>query len=155
MKSKVLTLFAFLWATTFTLSAQDIKEKDVLGTWKLVIDVQEEIDEEAEEADTILEEIILKSVSGVVSGVLNNIDIYFEFQKRNDLLITVEAFGEVEEEEARWYINRRGNLVIEDYDDDEDDNFHIDADDEWKLIDGLLVSDDHEDDRNVFMTRVD
>ena len=46
-------------------------------------------------------------------------------------------------------------LVIEDIEDD-DDNFNISTDDdEWKLIDGILVSDEHEEDRTVYMTRVD
>lgn len=156
MKLKVLTLLSLILLLGFSTQAQKVEERDVLGTWKLVIDIEDEMDEEAEEAETLLEEVIIKSVSGIVAGVMDNIDIYFEFQKRNNLLITVRAYGEVEEEEGNWYINRRGYLVIEDIDDDEDEYFNISAgDDEWKLIDGLLISDEHEDDRNVYMTKVD
>ena len=121
----------------------------------MVIEVEGELDREAEEADTILEEIIIKSVSGLVSGVLDNIEIYFEFEKRGDVTVTVKAYDEVDEDQGSWYINKRGYLIIEDIDDD-DDRFSISADDdEWKLIDGLLVSEEHEDDRTVYMTRVD
>ena len=154
MKSKTLTLICLTLFLGIGAQAQKIQERDILGTWKLVIDVEDELDEEAEDAETLLEEVIIKSVSGILAGVLDNVDIYFEFQKRNNVLITVKAYGEVEEEKGKWYINRRGNLEIEDIDDD-NDHFNISTDDdEWKLIDGLLISEDHEDDRNVFMTRV-
>lgn len=155
MKLKSLTLLSLTLLLGFSTQAQKVDEKDVLGTWKLVIEIEDKLDKEADEADTILEEIIIKSVSGLVSGVLENIEIYFEFEKRGDLTVTVKAYDEVEEDQGTWYINKRGYLVIEDIDDD-DDKFSISADDdEWKLIDGLLVSDEHEDDRNVYMIRVD
>lgn len=155
MKSKILTLLSLILLLGFSVQAQKVEEKDILGTWKLVIDIEEEMDDEADEADTILEEIIIKSVSGIVSGVMENIDIYFEFKKRGVVNVTVNAYDDVEEDEGTWYINRRGYLVIEDIDDD-DDKFSISADDdEWKLIDGLLISEEHEDDRNVYMTKVD
>ena len=157
MKRNLLTTLCLLVAFVFASQAQQVKEKDILGTWKMVIDIDEELDEEAEEADTYLEEIIIKSVSGLVDGIMGNIDIYFDFQRNNDVLITIRAFGEVEEEEARWFINKRGYLEIEDIDDDDDDDgFNISTDDdEWKYIDGLLISDEHEDDRSVYMARVD
>ena len=140
MKLKALTLLSLILLLGFSSQAQKVEEKDILGTWKLVIDIEDELDDEADEADTILEEIIIKSVSGIVSGVMENIDIYFEFKKGGRLNLTVNAYDETEEEKGTWYINRRGYLVIEDIDDDDND-FHISADDdEWKLIDGLLIS---------------
>lgn len=154
MKAKTLTLLSLILLLGFSTQAQKVKQKDVLGTWKLVIDIEDELDEEAEEAETLLEEVIIKSVSGLVSGVMENIDIYFEFEEDNELEITVKAYGEVERERGTWYINKRGYLVIEDID-SEDDRFNISTDDdEWKLVDGLLISDD-DDDKNVYMTRVD
>lgn len=155
MKAKTLTILSLILLLGFSTQAQKVKEKDVLGTWKLVIDIEDELDEEAEEAETLLEEVIIKSVSGLVSGIMENIDIYFEFDKNNELEITVKAFGEVDSERGTWYINKRGYLVIEDIESD-DDRFNISTDDEeWKLVDGLLISDDQDDDKNVYMTRVD
>ncbi len=155
MKLRSLTLLSLILLLGYSTQAQKVQEKDILGTWKLVIDIEEELDNEADEADTMLEEIIIKSVSGLVSGIMENIDIYFEFKKGGRVNVTVDAYDEVEEEKGTWYINKRGYLVIEDIDND-DNNIHISADDdEWKLIDGLLISDDHEDDRNVYMTKVD
>ena len=142
-------------ALGFSSYAQKVKEKDILGTWKLVIDVEGAMDQEADEADNMLEEIFIKAISGFVGGIMDDIDIYFEFRKDNELKITVNAYDETETDYGKWFINKRGYLELEDIDDD-NDNFNIDAeDDEWKLIDGLLVSDDHEDDRTVYMTRID
>jgi len=155
MKPKSLTILSLILLLGFSTQAQRVEEKDVLGIWKLIIEIDEELDKEADEAETLLEEVIINAVSGLVSGVMDNIEIYFEFEKRGKVNVTVKAYGEVEEDEGNWYINNRGYLVIEDIDDD-DDTFSISADDdEWKLIDGLLVSEEHEDDRNVYMTKVD
>jgi hypothetical protein len=136
--------------------AQKLKEKDILGTWKLHINIGEEIEREADDADTMLEEIIIKSVSGMVEGLMDNIEIYFEFQKNNQALITVNAYGETEVEKGRWFINKNGYLELDDFDNNDDGvNIDIDSDDEqWKLVDGLLISLDNLDDRNVYMARV-
>lgn len=152
MKKTLLLLAAF--SIGIFSYAQKVKEKDIIGTWKLVIDIEKEMEEEADDADTMLEEIFIKAVSGFVDGILDDIEIYFDFREDNELKITVNAYDEEETEYGRWFINKRGYLEIDDIDDN--DGINIDAeDDEWKLIDGLLVSDEHEDDRNVYMTKID
>ncbi|MEM9338797.1 MAG: hypothetical protein AAGA66_08730 [Bacteroidota bacterium] len=157
MKRKLTTILLLLFAVALTTHAQKVKEKDILGTWKMVIDIDKELDEEAEEADTYLEEIIIKSVSGVVNGIVGNIDIYFDFRKNNELFIEVDAFGQTETEQAEWVINKKGYLEIDGWNEDGDDNhFQFSSDnEEWKLVDGVLVSDDQEEDKNVYLTRVD
>ena len=137
----------------FFANAQRVTEKDLMGTWKLIIDIEEEMKEEAEDADSMLEEVFIKAISGIVGGILEDIEIYFEFRKNNELKITVNAYDESETEYGRWYINKKGYLQIEDVD---DNDFNFDAkDDEWMFMDGILVTDEHEDDRNVYMTKVD
>ena len=137
----------------FFANAQRVTEKDLMGTWKLIIDIEEEMKEEAEDADSMLEEVFIKAISGFVGGILEDIEIYFEFRKNNELKITVNAYDESETEYGRWYINKKGYLQIEDVD---DNDFNFDAkDDEWMFMDGILVTDEHEDDRNVYMTKVD
>lgn len=156
MKRSMTLLLAIFCVSLFA-NAQSIKEKDILGTWKLVIDIEEEMDKEAEEADTMLEEVFIKAVSGFVGGIMDDIDIYFEFKNNNKVKVTVNAYDETDTGTGTWYINKRGNLVIEDLDDDDDDKINISTDnDEWKMVDGLLISSDDEDDenRNVYMTRV-
>lgn len=152
--TKSISFFITAMLLTVAVQAQKVTEKDILGTWKLIINVEEEMDKEAEEADTMLEEVFIKAISGFVGGIMEDIEIYFEFQKNNKLKITVNAYDETETEKGSWYINKKGYLVIEDIESDDND-FHISADDdEWKLIDGILVSDDHEDDRTVYMAKV-
>lgn len=151
MEKKLTTLLLSVFVLTFSLQAQKVKEKEVLGTWKLIIEVDDELDKETEDAGTLLEEVLIKSVSGLVTGIIENIDIFFEFKKDHTATIVVNAYGEREVEQATWYINDNGYLEIE----DDDDGIEIDAnDDQWKLIDGILVSDEHEGDRNVYMTKV-
>ncbi|MEQ8906473.1 hypothetical protein [Ekhidna sp.] len=151
---RITLLLAATFFLGFVTQAQKVKERDIIGTWKLVINIEEEIEEEAEEADTMLEEIFIKAVSGFVDGIMDDIEIYFEFRANNDLKITVNAYDETETEKGSWYINERGYLIIEDIEDDDDDFNITTDDDEWKLIDGILVSDEHEDNRTVYMTRV-
>lgn len=152
---RTITLFTLALCLALGAQAQRVQKEDIIGTWKLIIDIEEEMEDEAEEADTMLEEIFIKAVSGFVGGIMEDIEIYFEFQRDNDVKITVNAYDETETETGSWYINKRGYLVIEDIDED-NDNFNMSTDDdEWKLIDGILVSDEHEKNRNVYMTKVD
>ena len=150
---KTFLFLTILFGSCFVVDAQKVKEKDILGTWKLVIDIEEEMEDEAEDADTMLEEVFIKAISGFVGGILEDIEIYFEFQPDNDLKITVNAYDETETEYGKWFINRRGYLELEDIGDDDNFNIHTD-DDEWRLIDGILVNEDYEEDRNVYMAKV-
>jgi len=104
----------------------------------------------------MLEEVFINAISGFVGGIMDDIDIYFEFRKNNELKITVNAYDKSETEYGTWFINKNGYLEMEDIDDDDDDNFSINADDdEWKLVDGILVTDEYEDNKNVYMAKVD
>ena len=44
-----ITLIIAICLLAVSVDAQKIKEKDVLGTWKLVIDIEEEMDKEEKE----------------------------------------------------------------------------------------------------------
>lgn len=152
MKKSIILLSFILFS--FSSYSQKVKEKDIIGTWKLIIDVTEEMEKEAEDADTMFEEVFINAISGFVDGIIEDIDIYFDFRKDNSLKIVVHAYDEKETEYGTWFINRDGFLEIEGIDDD--DHINIDADDdEWKLIDGILVNDEHEDSRSIYMTKID
>ena len=136
-------------------NAQKVKEKDILGTWKLVLNVEEAIEEEADEADTMLEEIFINAISSFVGGIIDDIDIYFEFKENNKLEITVNAYDESEAGYGRWFINKNGYLEIEDIEND-DDKVNIGVDEgEWKLIDGILFTNNLEDNQNIYMTKIE
>ena len=141
----------------FLSSAQKLKERDLVGTtWKLHIEIEDvlaEAEEEMEEEDNILGEVILRGVSGLVEGIIDNIDIYFEFRDDHELKIYIEAFGTDDIEYTEWSINRHGELLIED-----NDHIQTDGDSYWFLEEGLLVHEDSGNDRDdpkIFMSRID
>ena len=157
-RSTSLLILTMLLTIPFAgLAQKKLKEKDLIGTtWKLVIDVEdvlEEAEKEMEEEDNLLGEIILRGVSGLVEGIIDNIDVHFEFRDDNELKIYVEAFGSDEVEWTDWSINRHGELIIED-----NDHIQTDGDSYWFLEDGVLVHEDSgkdRDDPKIFMTRID
>ena len=90
----------FLPVTTF---AQRVYEKDILGTWELVIEI------DRSKADGVMERVILNAVS----GVLEDVDVRFEFRANNWLAICTNAYGEEEDELGSWHINDAGQLVLD------------------------------------------
>lgn len=143
-------LFLVLFANAQT---KKVKEKDLNGVWKLVINIdQEEVADELDEEDNIFAKIIAKSVVGIVDDVLGEIDILFEFKSNNRLKVTVNAFGEEEVEYSEWKINNKGQLIIEDVD-------SFDSEEDYWLLEGdILVSYNNGDDEpsnNIYLVNMD
>ena len=151
-------LIAFIISFGFsqrTHAQQKVTEEKLLGTWKLVINIEDELEEEAEEEENPFARMVIQGVSGFVGGILENLDIYFDFQSDGEVKITVNAFGEEEVEYGKWTINRYGELIIEDLD---NDNIQFDNDDVWMLEgSNRLVSfeDDGSKEKNVYMMRIE
>lgn len=143
MKKLSLLLTALLLINLNAVQAQkSVKEKDIIGKWKLVIEIEEameEAEQEIREEDSWFAQAIFGSVSGLVTGIIGELDIYMEFQKGGDLTIYVEAFDEREVEKSQWSI-RDGKLYIEDT-----DSFQTDNNNYWLMSDGILVSMDDDD----------
>lgn len=137
---------------------QRVKERDIIGLWKLELRLEEAFDEAKEESESTMERIIIGSVSGLVEGIFDNIDIYFEFQPDNDVKIIVEAFDETEIEYGEWWINSKGQLIIEDFDDSSNVNIGVD-DDVWMMVDDILVAYDYVrgelQEEEAYMVRID
>lgn len=134
-----------------------VTEKKLIGTWKLVIEIEDELEEarqEMDDEDNVLGELILSGVSGLVEGIMDNIEIYFEFRPGGEVVIMAEAFGnnDDEDEYARWEINKRGELIISDM-----DNISINDDDYWLMDSRYLISYDEngEKEENVYMRKVE
>jgi len=69
----LLTLLILLLFNYDVQAQKKIKESDVIGTWKLNIDVDEAIQEakdELDEQDNIIGKIVLTSVSGFVDSII-------------------------------------------------------------------------------------
>ncbi len=136
-------------------SQSKVTEKFILGQWKLVIDIEDELreaEEEAQETESLIAEIITNSVTGAVSGILKRIDIQIDFREGGEAKVIINVFDEREVEYASWEIDKYGRLHIEDMDD-----FKTDIGDYWRREGDilLLVDDDDENEKNVYMTKVE
>lgn len=139
MKKLVLILAVIAFCLFhLNLNAQEkVKEKVLLGNWKLIIDIETELNEAEEEMEendeSVIGQVVLKSVSGLVSGIIDELDIYMEFRPGGELKVTVDAFGEHETEYSKWYISKEGRLFIEDNDSFSTEEF-------WMYDNGMLVN---------------
>jgi hypothetical protein len=145
----------FLFLALFSNAQEKVTEKKLLGTWLLVIDIEEEMDIAAEEEENPFARAVIRGVSGLVDGLMENIEIYFDFMPDGEARILVDAFGEEEIEYAQWEINSRGELMII----SDADNVQINDDDFW-MMDGknTLISfddDSGEIEENVYMRRIE
>lgn len=151
MKNKIsITMLLILMICFSSFSQGEVKVQKLLGEWQLVIDIEEAMEEareETKEDDNILAQMLVSSVTGLVESVIENIDIYFTFLPDGELEIYVEALGEQETEYGTWFINEKGQLIIEG-DDDEDSELQIDDVDYW-LMDGNKLYSYGEDGDNV------
>jgi len=152
---KKLATLALTGAITLSVAFGQSKltENELLGTWKMVIELDEvmaELDKEAKESETLLAEVIINSVSGVIEGVLDNVNIYLDFERGGRATVMVDAFDEREDDEdTEWYI-KNGRLYIDDA-----GHFESDGDDYWVLRDGVLFLEKDEDEKaKVYMVRV-
>lgn len=148
MKTPLPVLLLFLFAGVSVANAQTrVHYKDLSGTWKLEINIDEE---DLEEGNTAWDRIVSKTVD----GVLDEIDIYFEFKRENELRVVVDVFGEREVEYSEWHIDD-GALYF-------GDSEHFDIDDSIWMFDGGNLAAYNEDRRgrlvkdnqNVYLHRV-
>ncbi|MEM8893093.1 MAG: hypothetical protein AAGC88_00865 [Bacteroidota bacterium] len=146
-----------LFVVTTAHAQSKVKEKDVYGAWVLKIEIKEETwEQELEDQDNAIARAVIQGVSGLVDGILEEIDIRFEFMDDNEVRVSTEAFGDDDVEYTDWYINSQGELEIGDTDhwDDNDDTV-------WLMEDGLLIAYDRDgrtkvdDDARVYMVKID
>jgi hypothetical protein len=149
----LLTLLILLLFNYDVQAQKKIKESDIIGTWKLNIDVDEAIQEakdELDEQDNIIGKIVLTSVSGFVDSIIEEIDIYLNFQKGGKVEILVNAFGEKELEYSEWYITKDGELFIE-------DSEHIQTDNDRFVMrsnDIMVPADEYDKDAKIYLVRI-
>lgn len=123
-----------------------LREKDLFGQWKMVINLEEGFEKAKEELDDnddeFLGKLILSSIEGFASAILDEVDIYMDFEKDGKLRVIVEAFDEKEVEYSEWIINEKGFLLINDGKNDVDI-------DHWILEDDVLVGYDEDGEKNM------
>ncbi|MEQ9205701.1 MAG: hypothetical protein RLO09_24100 [Cyclobacteriaceae bacterium] len=149
----IIVIIGFLALANNAQAQKKIKESDVIGTWKLNIDIDEAIQEvknDLDEEDNLIGKLVLSSVSGLIDNIMEEIDIYLDFQKGGKLEILVNAFGEKEIEYSEWYITKKGELFIEDTE-------HIQTDNDRFVMtsNGIMVpAENYDEDAKVFLVRV-
>ena len=115
---KKLTTTLLLVMVCASLSAQSkVREKDILGEWDLVIDLEEareEVEEELEEEESWLARRFASGISSFAMDIVEKIDIKFDFRKDGEVKLSINIFGEREVEYLDWSINDDGQLIIED-----------------------------------------
>lgn len=153
MKNILLLTSLMLFVVSIQAQPRKVKERELEGRWKLVIDIDsEDFEDELDEEDGYFARLALQSVGGFVDGVLDAIDIEFEFMRNNEVKVIVSAFGNEDIEYSDWRINRRGELLIGDT-----DSFSSDDDDYWMFDGDLLVAYDDDDGMKsqVYMVNID
>jgi hypothetical protein len=111
---KKLIVLPILLLLTFGAMAQSsLKEKEILGTWKLKIDLKEEFDKEKDK-ENALANAILDGISGFMDTLFDAIDIQFTFKKYGDVEIRTNTSLNKKEtvEEGTWEISEDGYLHI-------------------------------------------
>ncbi|UXP32339.1 hypothetical protein N6H18_18530 [Reichenbachiella agarivorans] len=144
--------------TMFMAEAQPkkVRAKDLAGTWQLKIDLGDDfLEEEMDDEDNALARVIMQATGSFVSGIIDELDIQFQFLDNGKCKITATAFGsDPEVEMGQWKINDKGQLIISDT-----DSFKSSENEYWMMEDDILiVMEDGEvisDDARVYMVRVD
>lgn len=158
MKTFTTTLIMLtLWMSVGALAQSKVKEKDLDGVWMLKIEIDEEDwKREIENEENALARAVIRGVSGLVDGILDEIDIRFEFMKDNKVRVYAQVFGQEEVDYAEWNINDRGELEIGDT-----EHWQGTGDTIWLMEDGILVAYDKDgrykktDDARVYLVRID
>ena len=132
-----------------------VTERDLEGIWKMKISLDEDVFErEISDEDNAFARLILRATGNLVEGILDEIDIEIDFRDNHECRIYVSAFGVEEIEYSEWYINRRGELYI-----DDSESFQMGDDEYWLFEDGVLVAYEDgrplDDEAAVYMVRVD
>lgn len=146
MKKLTTTLLLVMFCASLTAQSR-VREKDILGEWDLVIDLEEtrdEIEEELEEEESWIARRFARGISNFALDIVEKIDIKFDFREDGEVKMTINIFGERDVEYLDWSINDDGELIIEDDDRDRRRNrnhssFNFsDDDDVWMMKNGRL-----------------
>ena len=138
MKKIAFLFLAALLSSSLMNAQSKVKDRDVLGEWKLHVDLQKEIQDKDSDLN-FLEKALVGAVSGIVTTAMNHVDIRFDFKRNNEVILKIHNKDEdkTETEILKWFINKQGQLEIDDL-----DNYHVNVqhDGAWMLLDKQLVA---------------
>ncbi len=134
-----------------------ISEKQLLGTWELVIEdldrakkkVCESKDKEDLDAGQRLGAAFERAISTFVVDLLDDFGVRFTFLENHDVKMEVAVLGERELEYLTWDLTDEGEVIIRNLNDDDEDEVWILKGD--RLICKESKDKDHQD---AYMRRV-
>lgn len=146
MKTTLLSLVLLYIVGLGAATAQDrVTEARLLGEWRMMINVEDEIRKEADE-EGFLTKMFLNGISGMVQGILDDIDIQMTFKKDGVLELVALYDGEVDDVETlSWRIDENGRLYIDDF---KNERVSIENDGYWMWENGRLISFEEDGTRN-------
>jgi hypothetical protein len=138
MKKIAFLFLAALLSSSLMNAQSKVKDRDVLGEWKLHVDLQKEIQNKDSDLN-FLEKALVGAVSGIVTTAMNHVDIRFDFKRNNEVILKIHNKDEdkTETEILKWFINKQGQLEIDDLD---NDHVNVQHDGAWMLLDKQLVA---------------
>ena len=138
MKKIAFLFLAALLSSSLMNAQSKVKDRDVLGEWKLHVDLQKEIQDKDNDLN-FLEKALVSAVSGIVTTAMNHVDIRFDFKRNNEVILKIHNKDEdkTETEILKWFINKQGQLEINDLD---NDHINVQHDGAWMLLDKQLVA---------------
>ena len=138
MKKIAFLFLAALLSSSLMNAQSKVKDRDVLGEWKLHVDLQKEIQDKDSDLN-FLEKALVGAVSGIVTTAMNHVDIRFDFKRNNEVILKIHNKDEdkTETEMLKWFINKQGQLEIDDLD---NDHVNVQHDGAWMLLDKQLVA---------------
>ena len=138
MKKIAFLFLAALLSSSLMNAQSKVKDRDVLGEWKLHVDLQKEIQDKDSDLN-FLEKALVGAVFGIVTTAMNHVDIRFDFKRNNEVILKIHNKDEdkTETEILKWFINKQGQLEIDDLD---NDHVNVQHDGAWMLLDKQLVA---------------
>ena len=136
MKKIAFLFLAALLSSSLMNAQSKVKDRDVLGEWKLHVVLQKEIQDKDSDLN-FLEKALVGAVSGIVTTAMNHVDIRFDFKRNNEVILKIHNKDEDKTEILKWFINKQGQLEINDLD---NDHINVQHDGAWMLLDKQLVA---------------
>lgn len=149
------SLFAVIILCSAAIAPKKTKEKDIMGKWKFHLSISNAIDEETE-GDDDLGSLFARGIGRLVDDLVDEVNITFDFQKNNILVVTENSDLDDDEEPTvetyRWKINQKGYVVTSPIN---RKNQSFKNSEGWKLKKGKLVPIDKDDEEVVWMERIE
>lgn len=156
MKNISLKLFLVAFLISSSLFAQSkVKERQVLGKWKLHLNLKEKVKEETKD-ESGFGKLLARGIVSAVDDLIQEADITFNFKRNNVLEVTQKDIMDKSEEKTetyKWKIDKKGRLVTT-----QSKNKRLKFNDNsgWMIKKGKLVpvDDDKKIEDNVWLQKV-